>query len=152
MSAIGVRGPRIRAMSRRQMEFVLARNHLARIAFINDTRIGLQPVYYVFADGMIYGRTSFGTKHGAWLEHPEVVLEVDESEGLLDWRSVVVRGKVSLLRARGPSAESHAYQTAVAAIQTLLPDAFTDQDPTPQRIAVFCIEPGQYTGREAISR
>lgn len=152
MSATVVRAPRIRELSQRQMESVLARNHLARIAFLNDGRIELFPVHYVFADGAIVGRTAFGTKYLAWLEAPEVVLEVDESEGPLDWRSVVVRGSVHLLRARGASGSSTGYLAAVTALRTYLPHTLTDLDPTPSRTAVFRIEPALLSGREAMSR
>lgn len=55
----------------------------------------IQPVHYVYSDGWIYGRTSYGAKyealgetaHGWW----PVVFEVDEVEDLFHWRSVLRR-------------------------------------------------------------
>jgi nitroimidazol reductase NimA-like FMN-containing flavoprotein (pyridoxamine 5'-phosphate oxidase superfamily) len=103
-------------------------------------------------DGAFFGRTAYGTKYVAWLEGPEVVLEVDESESPHDWRSVVARGRVTLLRARGVDAQPREYWSAVAALRTYLPSAFTDDDRTPERAAIFRIQPTELTGREALAR
>lgn len=143
--------PRIRKMSRRQMECVLSRNHVGRVAFVSDFRVEVQPVHYVYSDGALYGRSAFGTKTATWLVRPDVAFEVDEVAGLFDWRSVIVRGTVSLLRARGSPAERSAYWTAVDAIRTLVPAAFTERDPTPARALVFRVDPQEMTGREASS-
>jgi uncharacterized protein len=152
MSMTSTRGPRIRELSERQMQCVLARNHVGRVAFQSDGRVELYPVHYVYADQVLYGRTSFGTKYLSWLVRPDVVFEMDEAQGLFDWRSVIVRGSLSILRPRGPRAQPFAYWNAVAAIRSLLPTAFTEHDPTPQRFVVFRIQPKEITGREAIAR
>jgi nitroimidazol reductase NimA-like FMN-containing flavoprotein (pyridoxamine 5'-phosphate oxidase superfamily) len=152
MSPLALRGPRIREMSERQIRCVLARNHVGRVAFQGDGRVELYPVHYVYADQALYGRTSSGTKYLSWLARPEVVFEMDETSGLFDWRSVIVRGRISTLRPRGPRAEPFGYWNAVAAIRSLLPTAFTELDPMPQRFVVFRIQPTEITGREAITR
>lgn len=139
----------MRALSRRQAGFVLARNHVGRIAFIGDGRVELLPVHYVYARFAIVGRTSFGTKCMAWIERDDVAFEVDEIDGLFDWRSVIVRGSLKIIHRGGPRADPDAYDEAVQATRTLVPDAFTARDPTPQRRIVFRIEPTDLTGREA---
>lgn len=70
-----MRAPRIRDLGSRQVERVLSRNHVGRIAFVDDTHVELQPVNYVYTDGAIYGRTSFGSKYLAWLHNPFVAFE-----------------------------------------------------------------------------
>jgi len=147
-----VRAPRIRELTQRQMEFVLARNLVGRVAFLRGGRIELQPVHYVFTNSAIYGRIAFGVKYLAWLDGAEVVFEVDEPEALFDWRSVIVRGTVTLLPARGEGDAAIEYDHAVAALRSLSDSAFTDRDPTPHRTALFRIAPSQWSGREAVAR
>lgn len=128
---------------------MLARNHIGRVAFVIDDHIELHPVHYAYADGAIYGRTSFGAKYAAWLHRPYVAFEVDESEGPLDWRSVIVRGTVYVLLPRGTPVERADYKKAVKVIRGLQPSAFGPRDPTPYRGVVFRIEPHEVTGRVA---
>lgn len=147
-----VKRPRMRALTQRQAEFVLARNSIAHIAFQHDGKVELMPVHYVYTNGAIVGRTSLGAKYLNWLVVRDVVLEVEEVLGLFDWRSVVVRGSVSVLRARGTDAEREAFNQAVGALRALIPGAFTENDPTPDRRFVFRIDPTEVTGRESTSK
>lgn len=146
------RHPRLRDLRRREAEAVLARNTVGRVAFTGDGRVEIFPVHYVFVDGVIIGRTSLGTKYTTWLLRTEVAFEVDEAEGLFDWRSVIVRGTVTILRSRGTSEERLAYEQALSAFRRLMPAAFTERDPTPQRTILFAVALRGITGRQASTR
>lgn len=146
------RGPRIRALSTVQSEFILARNHVGQLSFIASGRPELLPLHYVFADGRIVTRTSYGAKCTAWAEQPGVVFGVEESDGLFDWRSVVVRGVARLLPQHGTRSERAAYWSAVDVVRTLVPEALTERDPTPHRRVILEVVPVEISGREASTR
>lgn len=147
------RGPRIATLTRRQIVSMLKRHHVGRIAFMKTARqIELQPVHYVYADGAIYGRTSFGAKYVAWLHRPWVAFEIDEIAGPFDWKSVIVHGTVYVLTDNGAKSERDDFAAAKAAIRQWLPQAFTARDPTPYRQVIFRIEPHETTGRAATTR
>jgi uncharacterized protein len=143
------RTPRIRTLSALQSSFVLTRNRVGRLAFIHAGRIELLPVHYVYADGRIVGRTSFSASSRAGDGASEVVFEVDEPEALFEWRSVIVRGTMQLVSPPALGEDRHTYWSAVAAFRALVPDAFTERDPTPSRRVIFTIDPTEITGREA---
>jgi nitroimidazol reductase NimA-like FMN-containing flavoprotein (pyridoxamine 5'-phosphate oxidase superfamily) len=144
--------PRIRELTPRQAEFVLARNCVARIAFLRDGRIEVLPVHYAYLEGAIVGRIALGGKYISWLVASEVVIEVDEVHALYDWSSVVMRGKITLLRPTGSDAERVAYRRAKDAIGILIPGAFTARDPTPERKFLFRVDRTELTGREATTK
>jgi nitroimidazol reductase NimA-like FMN-containing flavoprotein (pyridoxamine 5'-phosphate oxidase superfamily) len=145
----GCRVPRIRALSVLQSRFILSRNHVGRLAFVSDGRLELLPIHYVFVDGCVIGRTSSSIGGASWEGNSEVVFEVDEPDRLFEWRSVIVRGVLRKLAPPLLSEDRPAYWSAVSAFQALVPDAFTERDPTPFRRALFTINPSEITGREA---
>lgn len=144
--------PRIRAVSLRQSAVILARNRVGRIAYTDAGRPAILPVHFRYAGGDIFGRTSWGLKATAWRERSDVAFEVDEVDGLFDWRSVIVRGSIAVLTRHGTREERAEYWRAVEALRELLPDAFTERDPVPDRQAVFAITPLEISGRESSSR
>ncbi|MEO7042035.1 MAG: pyridoxamine 5'-phosphate oxidase family protein, partial [Gemmatimonadaceae bacterium] len=89
--------PRIRELSRLEIEEILARNHVGRIAFTLHDRVDIEPIHYVFDAGWIYGRTSQGTKLSTIEHHRWVAFEVDEVKELFHWRSVVIKGAFYLI-------------------------------------------------------
>jgi nitroimidazol reductase NimA-like FMN-containing flavoprotein (pyridoxamine 5'-phosphate oxidase superfamily) len=147
--AAWVQTPRVHRLTQRQIECVLSRNHVGRVAFLSANGLEIRPVHFVYYAGALYGRTTFETNGVTWLMRPEVVVEVDEVRDLYEWRSVIVRGRVSLLLADGSPAERSAYWAGVDAIRNLVPDAFTERDPTPYLNVAFRVDAREMTGREA---
>lgn len=145
--------PRIRELDRAEIEAILARNHVGRIGYARENRIEIQPVHYVFSDGWIYGRTSYGAKYEALGETAyrwwPVVFEVDEVEALFRWRSVLVRGGFYVIHPDGPEWERETWEKAVELLRTLLPETLREGDPVPFRTVVFRIAVQEATGREA---
>ncbi|MEN9508996.1 MAG: hypothetical protein RLZZ621_1559 [Gemmatimonadota bacterium] len=143
--------PTFHELSRAECEALLTSQHVGRMAFAFRNRVDIEPVHFVYRDGWIYGRTQPGTKLSVLAHHPWVAFEVDEVDALFDWRSVVVHGRVEFPDAeRGPREQQRLDHTR-RALQSLLPLAFTDADPTPHRDVLFAIAVEDMTGREARS-
>ena len=141
--------PTFRELTRAECDALLVRNNVGRIAFTFHDHVDLEPVHYVYADGWLHGRTAPGTKIVALRHHPWVAFEVDEIEGLFDWRSVIVHGAVDLPDPDGSPADREAYARTLEHIRSLVPDALTGADPSPQRLLPFRIHIDTITGRAA---
>ena len=82
-----------------------------------------------------------------------MAFEVDEIEGLFQWRSVVVHGSFQAA-VEGDSEWQRIpqeWEEAVRHVRTLMPEAFTDDDPTRFRFVVIRIHIAEWAGREAVS-
>jgi nitroimidazol reductase NimA-like FMN-containing flavoprotein (pyridoxamine 5'-phosphate oxidase superfamily) len=144
-------GPAFRALSKVECEKVLSRNHVARLAFSFRDRVDIEPVHYVYEKGWMFGRTSPGSKlttlaHSHWM-----AAEVDEIDGIFDWRSVVVRGSFYTVSPDVPGAEADAWARGVELLRTLIPETGTADDPVPFRTIIFQIQVEETIGREATS-
>ncbi|HEX6927575.1 MAG TPA: pyridoxamine 5'-phosphate oxidase family protein [Longimicrobiaceae bacterium] len=144
--------PVFRKLDREECEAILTRNHVGRIAYARGNQIDIEPVHYVYRDGWIYGRTSVGRKiemtgYSWW----PVAFEVDEVEGLFQWRSVVVHGGFYTIPATGVDWEVQEWQRSVELLRTLIPETFTEEDPVAFRDIVFRIAVQEISGREAVS-
>lgn len=148
----------IRELSREEIDAILLRNNVGRIAFSFHDRVDIEPINFVYKDGWIYGRTSRGTKLEAIAHNKWVAFEVDEQVAFLRWRSVVVKGAFYVLTALSPPTpdatdtalrEDAAFNQGVALLRSLLADTLLASDPTPFRHTVFRIHLDEVSGREA---
>lgn len=138
-------------LTRDEIDALLARNNVGRIAYAFQDRVDIEPINYVYADGWIYGRTSQGSKLETIAHHRWVAFEVDESRGIFDWHSVVVRGAVYFLTPDSPPAEAHSFEHGLTLLRELLPGTLQGNDPVPFRHVVFRIHLDEVTGRAAKS-
>lgn len=142
--------PEVRQLTRTEVYDLLARNHIGRMAYARGNRIDIEPMHYVYSDGWLYGRTSRGVKlkttGESWWP---VAFEVDEIEGLFEWRSAVVHGGFYTLSDDGPAWEREERERAVELLRTLVPATFTENDPVPSRDIVFRIAVQEVSGRQA---
>ena len=142
--------PRIRELTREESERILARNQVGRLAFSRQNRVDIEPLHYVFDGGWIYGRTSHGAKLVAtgqdWWP---VAFEVDEVEGVFQWRSVVVHGGFYVVDEYGADWEASQWRRGVELLRRIIPETMAEGDPVPHRRVVFRIALQEVTGREA---
>lgn len=134
-----------------EMERMLRRNHVGRIAFAAHDHVDIEPISFVYEEGALYGRTAPGTKLDVLATHPWVALEIDEISGPFDWRSVVVKGTIYLVEPGEAPQLQEAYDHAVRIIRTRMPDAFTENDPVPFRTILFRLHIHEIHGRASES-
>lgn len=81
-----------------------------------------------------------------------VAFEVDEVEGLFQWRSVVVHGNLHAAAEGDAEWQRNArvWEEAMRSFRTLIPDAFTEDDPTRLRDILIRIDVAELSGREAL--
>lgn len=149
--------PPFRVLSREECDALLTRNWVGRVAFVHGHRIDIVPVHYVLSHGVLCGRTAQGTRleaasdnfYGAW----PIAFEVDEVHALFEWSSVVVHGNLHAA-VRGDAEwrrNPGDWEEAAEAFRSLVPTAFSDDDPTPFRTVVFRIDIVEVSGRAAVS-
>lgn len=143
--------PAFNALTPRECESILRRNHVGRLAFRNGAEIDIQPLSYVANGQWLFMRSAYGAKMEAIAHSPYVALEVDEIDGPFDWRSVVAHGTIYALSAEGGPVDRREFQRAVKALRRVMPSTLTLQDPVPQRETVYGLHIQRLEGRMAES-
>ena len=141
-----------RDLSRDEIEKILERNNVGRIAFSLHDRVDIQPIHYVYERGWLYGRTSEGEKISTIAHNQWVAFEVDEIADTFDWRSVVLHGSFWVLHPRGSPRAEELWARAVELVSKIVPGALTENDPVGFRQILFRIAVSDVRGREALSR
>lgn len=141
--------PTFRTLDPDEIAAILARNNVARLAYLLDGKVDIEPIHYVYADDTLYGRTAPGTKLSALAQDYWVAVEVDEVDALFDWRSVVIHGGFHRVPRDQPGTQQVLWQRAVEVLRELIPEAFTSDDPTPHRTVIFRIPIQRAEGRAA---
>ena len=132
-----------------QIEAVLKRNKVGRLAFSFHDRVDIQPIHYVYQRGWLFGRTSDGNKLATLRHNQWIAFEVDEVSGVFDWKSVVLHGSFWLAREHGTPHSEEVFKKAVSLLNTVVPGTLTEDDPVPFRQVVFRIAVTDMRGRAA---
>jgi hypothetical protein len=141
--------PQFHTLTRVECEAILARNRVGRLAYGIHDRVEIQPIGYVFANGVINCRTSEGAKLEVLRHQPAVAFEVDEVDGPFAWRSVVVHGTVYFAEDEGSDADRKAYAEAVEALRGAYAGALGPDDPAAFRSVILRLYVNEMTGRTA---
>jgi uncharacterized protein len=137
----------MRDLSEKEIEALLRRHNVGRIAFTDGRRVDIEPIGYVYEAGAIYGRAAPGTRMTALHKYPWVAFEVDEIRNPFDWESVVVKGTVYIVEPGQAMPMREHFEKALRAIRTVMPDALTARDPFPARSILFRIHIDEMEGR-----
>jgi nitroimidazol reductase NimA-like FMN-containing flavoprotein (pyridoxamine 5'-phosphate oxidase superfamily) len=106
-------------MNDEQIEQVLRRELVGRVACHAQGRTYVVPVIYAYDGGSIYGHSNDGMKIRMLRANPEVCFEVDHVESITNWQSVILWGRFQELE--GEQA-TRAEQLLVERIKPLLLD------------------------------
>jgi nitroimidazol reductase NimA-like FMN-containing flavoprotein (pyridoxamine 5'-phosphate oxidase superfamily) len=80
-------------LSDEQIEEVLKENVVGRIGCSDGNKTYVVPVNYVYDGKFIIGHSLAGLKIQMMRKNPEVCFEVDEIQGLTNWKSVIAWGQ-----------------------------------------------------------
>ena len=138
-----------RDLSRDEIEAMLLRNKVGRLAFSFHDRVDIQPIHYVYERGWLYGRTSEGEKIAALTHNQWVAFEVDEVNDVFDWRSIVVHGSFWILHPLGSPRAEELWAKAAELVTRIVPGTLTEHDPVAFRQTLFRIAISDVRGREA---
>jgi nitroimidazol reductase NimA-like FMN-containing flavoprotein (pyridoxamine 5'-phosphate oxidase superfamily) len=138
-----------RDLDQEEIEALLARNQVGRLAFSFKDRVDIEPLSYVYSDGVINFRTAPGAKLEVLLHQPAVAFEVDEVRSPCEWKSVVVHGTVYIAEPEGSRYDIEAHEEAMAAIRKAVPHALGPDDPVPFRTVLVRLHVFRREGREA---
>lgn len=141
-----------RELDREEIEAMLERNNVGRLAFSFHDRVDIQPIHYVYERGWIYGRTSEGDKIMALTHNQWIAFEVDEVKDVFEWKSVVVHGSFWILHPRGSPRAEEVWVKAAELVSKIVPGALTENDPVSFRQTLFRIAVSDVRGREATTR
>ena len=134
----------IRELDRADIDAVLGRNIIGRLAYLREGRIDVVPVNYVYWNGAIFGRTSAGGKLAHLQEGTDVSFEVDEIRAARDWRSVLVHGTFHVASQENGD---EAWMRALGIVRRVQKQALRREDPFPDRTRIFRIFIDDVTGR-----
>lgn len=141
--------PEIRDLSQDEIEALLERNDIGRLAFSFHDTVDMRPLHYVYNTGWLFGRTSPGDKLVTLRHNQWIAFETDEVSGPFDWASVIVHGAFYHLEDKGSVHEMRLYDRAVRCLRRRWRDALTERDPLAFQTAVFGIQIESMTGRSS---
>ena len=138
-----------RDLSRDEIETMLLRNRVGRLAFSLHDRVDIQPIHYIYERGWLYGRTSEGDKISTLKHNQWIAFEVDEVSDLFDWRSIVIHGSFWIMHPRGSPRAEELWTKAAELVSRIVPGSLTERDPVAFRQTLFRIAVSDVRGREA---
>ena len=139
----------VRELSRDESLAILGKHHVGHVGITFHDLLRLKICNYVYSEGWIYARTELGEDLVMAKHHPWAAFEVDEVEGIYDWRSVEVWGAIEFLSSNVQSQDWFEFENAVRLLRTAVPEILTADDPMPQRIQLVRIHLDNVMGRES---
>lgn len=139
----------VRDLSHDESLAILARHHVGRVGITFHDHFRLKICNYLYSENWIYARAELGDDLVMAEHHPWAAFEVDEVDGILDWRSVEVRGAIEFLTSDMQSHDWFEFENAVHLLRNAVPEILRADDPSPKRIHLVRIHLDDVVGRES---
>jgi nitroimidazol reductase NimA-like FMN-containing flavoprotein (pyridoxamine 5'-phosphate oxidase superfamily) len=139
----------VRDLSRDESLAILAKHHVGHVAISFHDLLRVKICNYVYSEGWIYLRAELGSDLVMAKHHPWAAFEVDEVDGIFDWRSVEVWGAIEFLSSDMQSPDWFERENAVRLLRAVVPEILTADDPLPQRSQLVRIHLDNVMGRES---
>lgn len=139
----------VRELSHDESVAILAKHHLGRVAITFHDHVRLKICNYLYSEHWIYARAELGDDLVMAQHHPWAAFEVDEIDGLLDWRAVEVWGGIEFLSSDIHSQDWFEFENAVRILRDALPAILTANDPMPTLTHLVRIHVDNIVGRES---
>jgi nitroimidazol reductase NimA-like FMN-containing flavoprotein (pyridoxamine 5'-phosphate oxidase superfamily) len=105
-------------LNEKQIEELLKRQVTGRLACHAKGDLYIVPINYNYKDGVIYGHSGPGKKIDMMRENPNVCFEVDETESVFRWHSVIAWGTFEEIK--DPDEKQQAMQGLIHRIMPLV--------------------------------
>jgi uncharacterized protein len=131
-------------LSQDEIEALLRRRHVGRIGCCIEDRPYVVPVAFAYDGSAVYVVSGPGRKIDAMRSDPRVCFEVDEideSDGDLDWRSVIADGVYVELT------DDDGRRTALTLLGKICPDSRSCMPVIPAGMIIFRIDLVEKSGR-----
>lgn len=140
-------------LTEQQVEELLSKQVVGRIACNSENFIYLVPISYAYDEGAIYSRSFDGLKLDIMRKNPNVCFEAEDIADMASWQSVIAWGKFEELknedRKKGLQILLHRHLPLSSSITTHLGKAwpFSENDLEEITGTVFRINISRKTGR-----
>ncbi len=141
----------VREMPRDEAVALLGKHHVGRVGISFHDLVRVKLANYLYSEGWIYARTELGEDLTTVRHHPWVAFEVDEVEGLYDWRVIEITGSVEILSSDFHSPDWFEFENAVSLLRSAVPQVLTADDPMPQRVQLIRMHVDNIRGQESRS-
>jgi nitroimidazol reductase NimA-like FMN-containing flavoprotein (pyridoxamine 5'-phosphate oxidase superfamily) len=137
----------VRELSHDESLAIIAKHHVGRVGLSFHDHLRVKICNYLYSENWIYARAELGDDLVMAEHHPWAAFEVDEIDGILEWRSVEVRGAIEFLSSDMHSHDWFEFENAVRLLRNAVPEVLQAEDPMPNRNHLVRIHIDNVIGR-----
>lgn len=135
-------------MNSKEIHELLHKVGYGHLGCIHEGKPYVMPMYYYLENSDIYLFTTVGMKTHDIDANPEICLQVEEINGLLHWRSIIVNGRASRLTEQPDIDRAmHWIKECNPTLSPAINRTWTDAEGRSEAIAIYRIHQSEISGR-----